>query len=78
MSSWKKKSVADIGEVFYLKDFTTTSGIFYLFLAALGLHCFVRAFASCGEQELFSSAGSEVVAQGLAALRHVESSWTRN
>ena len=53
MSSWKKKSVADIGEVFYLKDFTTTSGIFYLFLAALGLHCFVRAFASCGEQELF-------------------------
>lgn len=28
MSSWKKKSVADIGEVFYLKAFTTASGMF--------------------------------------------------
>ena len=24
----------------------------YLFLAALGLHCYVRAFSSCGEQGL--------------------------
>ena len=24
----------------------------YLFLAALGLHCWVRAFSSCGEQGL--------------------------
>ena len=25
---------------------------FYLFLAALGLHCCARAFSSCGEQGL--------------------------
>ena len=24
----------------------------YLFLAALGLHCYARAFSSCGEQGL--------------------------
>ena len=26
--------------------------LFYLFLAALGLHCCTRAFSSCGEQGL--------------------------
>ena len=64
-----------------------------LFLAALGLHCFVRAFSSCDQQRLLlvavhrllllRSTGAVVVARGLwsmglVARRHVESSQTRD
>ena len=64
-----------------------------LFLAAVGLHCFVRAFSSCDQQRLLlvavhrllllRSTGAVVVARGLwsmglVARRHVESSQTRD
>ena len=31
---------------------------FFIYLATLGLHCFSRAFSSCGEGALFSSFGA--------------------
>ena len=31
--------------------------IYYLTLAALGLHCYAKAFSSCSEWRLFSSCG---------------------
>ena len=37
--------------------------LFYLFLAALGLHCCAQAFSSCGERGLLF-----VVVQGLLAV----------
>ena len=33
--------------------------IIYLFLSALGLHCFAWAFSSCGEQGLLSGCGAQ-------------------
>ena len=71
----------------------------YLFLAALGLCCCVRAFSSCGKRGLLFVAVltllivvpslvvehglqahglQELWHTGLAALRHVGSSWTRD
>ena len=83
----------------FLNNFTD------LFLAALGLRCYVRAFSSCGEWRLLcvavhgllfaavslaldtlasgvaacrlKSMDLVVVVLGLAAVRYVESSWTR-
>ena len=39
-----KKLEYAINQDFYL--------LFFVFLAALGLHCYVRAFSSCGERGL--------------------------
>ena len=65
----------------------------YLFLAALGLCCYVWAFSSCSEQGLLSSHVQELLLSwsmgsrvnqlqqlwclGLVALWHMESSWIR-
>ena len=52
----------------------------YLFLAVLGLCCFVRAFSSRSEQRLLllQSRGSVAVVHSLAPPWHVESSQTRD
>ena len=42
---------------------------YYLFMAALGLHCGAQAVSSCSEWGL---------THGLVALQHVESSWIRD
>ena len=64
-----------------------------LFLAAVGLHCYTRAFSSCGEQGLLSScrkrashggglshcrSDSRAWAPGLSYLSHVGPSLTRD
>ena len=41
-----------LGSHFYLSVYLSICLSIYLFMAALGLRCWVRAFSSCGEQGL--------------------------
>ena len=50
--------------LFFLNNFI------YLFLAALGLHCFVWAFLSCGEQGLLFITVCGLIAVGSLVVEH--------
>ena len=48
--------------------YTFFFNLFILFLAALGLHCYVRAHSNCDEQGLLSSCGVQASHCGGFAL----------